>query len=313
MGARDLRNEQQVRDLIDATGKHIVRQIHIPKVREGNVNGGTWNAAQSTIGVTYGDTAASGDDVSDSPVPDAQLSVGTFQVGDQYAPIGNESAILIPIQGSEEYLVLFKHQLTDSPGAPAGERWICHRNASGKIDAFLKHTNDGSTPGDGKGGAHVNGGDQAQVTTSGGHTIVASDTHKAVTTTTAGGMLAKLDDALQKITHQAANGTYTIVDGAGNAISHVAAQIGLGAAFGGAGGLDATHAAFRNSDASVLAGNIMSQTLQSLAAQMANAMIAAGVPNAAAFYAIVNAAGWVLGNVTVPTIPNGSSVVRISS
>ena len=123
-----------------------------------------------------------------------------------------------------------------------------------------------------------------------------------------------LDGVHNKITHTLTNsaGTiYTIVDGAGNAISHVSPAgglLGLGAL---ASTLNSARAVPAQADLQTLSNNLLGTSIQSLMSIMSTAMISAGIPNAAAFEAIVSAAHWILDNISLPTIPGCSSIVRV--
>lgn len=76
--------------------------------------------------------------------------------------------------------------------------------------------------------------------------------------------------------------------------------------------------AYAFAHAQELASNIISQTLQSLATQMATALVTASLgaatpaQQAAAFALIVQAAGWVVDNVTPPTLPLGAPGCKIA-
>jgi hypothetical protein len=98
------------------------------------------------------------------------------------------------------------HGSDDSPGAPAGERWICHRNASGVIDSYIKLTNDSDTSGDGLGGLKLGFGALSEIETTGGHKIVLDDGGKTVTVQSAGGLKIVLNDSSNAITFGSSGG-----------------------------------------------------------------------------------------------------------
>lgn len=170
--------------------------------------GGSWSPVDNagaqidagTIQSTSGKTAAILGDDGDTGLAKPRLNVATTMVGDQYGPIGNERVVIIPTETAE--IALFIHGPDDSPGAPAGERWICHRNpTTGKVDSYIKLTNDGSTPGDGKGGLKLGFAEFATIDTSGGHSITLDDVAKKITITSAGGLTIILDDNTGTIQH----------------------------------------------------------------------------------------------------------------
>lgn len=277
---------------------------------EGVVVAGSYDPGEGTIEVVVGDTdAAFGAGTTEREIITATLATG--QIGDQYGPIGGERVVLT-LTHSGAYVAKLEHGPDDSPQAPMGERWIAHRkpgNGDGPPiwDSTLKVTNDGS-PGDGKGGLAWSGGSRHSVQTIDGLQRITEDATKQVRDV-AGKTSTVLDGLAQAITHDAGGGTKTIVDGNGRAIAHVAQRLGLGDLFAK---LPQGQAAVVHDDLTALASSVVGDTLQSLAKQMASAMGAAGIPNAAAFLAIVSAAGWVTGHVTAPTVPSGSSKVRIA-
>ena len=131
-----------------------------------------------------------------------------------------------------------------------------------------------------------------------------------------GTVITLVDGANNVISHvvpNAAGNLSIIIDGAGNVISHVLPTggiLGLGAL---ASDLDATRAVPAHADIVTLTNNIISQTLQTLATAIGTAAVTAGIPESAAFAAILGAAGWVAGLSGInPTIPSFSSIVRVS-
>ena len=156
-----------------------------PIARDAVVVGGSYQpkdgTAQSMLGDTYAITGLDGDQYIPQPA-----DVATTQIGDQYGPVGGERVVLIPTQGGP--VKLFIHDEDDSPRAPAGERWITHRNANGQADSYLKHKNDGPTAGDGLGGVLSNGGALHQTSTSGGHQISLNNKTKQILVKTSNAM-----------------------------------------------------------------------------------------------------------------------------
>jgi hypothetical protein len=165
-----------------------------PIAREGVVVGGSFDPTDGTAEVILGDTyAIVGDDniIPDSGTTVRRLPMLTTHLGDQYGPVGNERALLIPSQSG--YHVLLHHDEDDAQAAlPAGERWISHRNASGEIDAYLRLTNNGATSSDAAGGLSALAGTLLSLTTAGGLSITADDATQRVTLK-AGGILLILD------------------------------------------------------------------------------------------------------------------------
>lgn len=145
-----------------------------------------------------------------------RVPIGTHDPNDQYGPRGSEQTVLVPSQG--EWLSLFvpspagNKLAFPSIKAPAGERWITHRNANGDIDGYWKFTNDGPTSGDALGGISGLTGALWSVVTAGGHTLTFDDTNQIITIESAGGNVFTLDDGNQKVTLQSAGGLAAILD-----------------------------------------------------------------------------------------------------
>lgn len=183
----------------------VVRDTPSVGNSEGVVNPGSWNAANGTIQHIFGDTVAIlPDDDDDQPLIVDDFPVVTTQIGDQAAPRGGERTVSIPTPSG--YVTMFVHGPDDTPGTPAGERWILHYNDSGQIDSYFKHTNDGPTPGDGLGGAHY-GGDAGltKLTTKSGHSFAQNDTTKQVVDSTALGNKTVKDDITNEVSHVTQN------------------------------------------------------------------------------------------------------------
>lgn len=290
---------------------------------------GSYDPTDGTISAKYGDTDTMFPDTGDTAAIPTRIELATMDPGDQYGARGNERIVLIPAKGGPFAIILPGPDT--SPNAPAGERWITHRNAAGVVDSYVKHTNDGPTPGDGLGAHLSNGGALHRASTSGGRSIVQNDTAKTITVsgaggtphtrvvddneatlgikdTTAGGLVAHLDDVLQQIKHQAAASVYTIVDGNGNAISHVVGAggvIGLGAA---ASSLTADQAALNKTHLTSYDGNLQTAKLADYV-KYANLLNTVGAITSGQLADMLAAlvAGWTNGT----TIPAGSSIVRM--
>lgn len=106
----------------------------------------------------------------------------------------------------------------------------------------------------------------------------------------------------------------TIYDGNGKAISHV---VGAGGSVGVGdlvSNLGAARAAAANADLTTLSSNIVAQTLQTLATELATAAQVAGMPGAGAWLTIVSASNWVknLSGIN-PTIPGCSATVFLKA
>jgi len=141
--------------------------------REGIIIKGTYDPADGTATVGFGDTAAVFRDEGDAPILVPRVPIKTPHVGDQYGPIGDERVKISATQSG--YSAEMVHGPDDSPGAPAGERWIAHRKANGKYDTILKFTNDGASAGDAKGGFRVTGGALISLLTAGGLVFTMDD------------------------------------------------------------------------------------------------------------------------------------------
>jgi len=271
-----------------------------PKGERGVIVPGSYRKDAGTVQVLIGTTAALIMSDAVQPLARPNLPLMTTVHGMQAGPKGGERCVVVHVPGGRGvYLV---YDTDDSPGAPAGEYWYVHPDSKSSI----KVTNDGPTQGDALGGVRMHGAAYHGTTTGSGHAITLDDVAKMLTVASAAGQSRVFDDTAKTITDSTAN-VKTILDGAGNAISHVAQQVGLGDRVAN---LPATQAVFRQADVQKFSQSIMTQMMQSFAGVYANAMAAAQIPNAGAFAAIVQAAGWVTGNVTPPTIPTGSSIVR---
>jgi len=313
----------------------MLRQ-HAPHARDGFIVAGTYDRADGTASVCIANTMAVHTDRGDGPVVVGRVPIYATHVGDQFGVIGDERVVLLPTESG--YLALIRHGPDDSPQAPAGERWIGHRNpATGATDVSLKLLNDGAAN-DGKGGFSAVGGSQHSMQTTGGASRVTSDAAQTITDTsgpasttldavhqtiahvvgpasatldaahqtiahTVGSATAKLDAIAQSITHQV-QGVRTIVDGAGNAIHHIAPSIGLGDF---AQNLPSTQAALPQAALTQFESNMHGNQLTREGQQIA-AAITAGIPNATRW-----AAALALLQLAHVGVPNGSSVVKVAA
>jgi hypothetical protein len=181
--------------------------------REGIGQNGSYNPADGSVDIIQGDTYNQFLDQGDTPLPHKSVPIAVPHVGDQYGPLGDERYIIVPVQGG--MLAIPHHGPDDSPGAPAGERWIGHRNpvlvagnlaaaaAGGPIDAdvydvWFKLTNDGVL-GDTLGGASLVGGSRQTFQTQLGISLVLDDATQTVTITTPTGLVIIVNGETGKI------------------------------------------------------------------------------------------------------------------
>ena len=141
--------------------------------REGIVIKGTYDPTDGTATVAFGDTAAVFRDEGDTPILIPRVPIKSPHVGDQYGVMGDERVKISATQSG--YAAEMVHGPDDSPGAPAGERWIAHRNKRGAYDLYLKITNDAATVGDGKAGFRVSGAGLISFVTTGGLILTMDD------------------------------------------------------------------------------------------------------------------------------------------
>jgi hypothetical protein len=147
--------------------------------REGIVADGSWNPAEGTITVLPGDNFANFDDDDDQPSPIENVPLLTANVGDQGGPLPGDRVVIYHTQSG--FAAKLHHGPDDSPGAPAGERWIVVRKrADGTALATLKLTQDGATAGDSAGGLTHSGGSLVKLITAGGLTVTLNDSTKQV-------------------------------------------------------------------------------------------------------------------------------------
>lgn len=102
---------------------------------EGVIQEGSWDPTTGTVLVTIGDTAALFDDSGDQGVT-IKAELGTPGVGVQIAPYGGEDVKLFRTQSG--WVAVPWHNTDNSPGAAKGDLWLCHRNTSKAVDAYVK-------------------------------------------------------------------------------------------------------------------------------------------------------------------------------
>jgi hypothetical protein len=166
-----------------------------PIAREGNIV--SYDPSDGSVEVSFGDgqatiTGPSGD--GDAVPNETHVPLITNHHGDQAGPVGGERCILIPTQSGYAAHIIYDED--DSPGAPAGERWITHRDpTTGNVDCFIKLTNAGSLTNDGKGGVVIGFGELAEIETIGGHAFIADDNAKTITIVASDGTTKMVLDA----------------------------------------------------------------------------------------------------------------------
>lgn len=201
-------------DMILACVSQMLQEQHIPIGEHGVAVATTWapqdNAAlqveAGTVQVTSGKTAAIIGDDGDTGFAKAQVSVGTFAVGDQYGVVGNERVVMLHTEAGGP-IAVFIHGADDTPQAPAGERWTFHYDpkkilaatATYVANAWRKFTNDGKTAGDNKGGYRVLVGGYGTFQTTNGFLIALDDTGNLISITSPGGGSIKIDDTAQQL------------------------------------------------------------------------------------------------------------------
>jgi hypothetical protein len=172
---------------------HEMLESHSTIAREGVVQRDSYNAADGTISVIDGVTAAMFEDDGNEPLIHTRVPLASSHVGDQFGPIGGERVVLVPTQSG--YIALHRHGPNDSAGALIAERLISHRNRQTKaVDVAIKLTNDGATAGDSLGGLLAVGGSLQSFSTAGGFKITLNDTTKQIQIVTPGGLSVTLDD-----------------------------------------------------------------------------------------------------------------------
>lgn len=251
----------------------------------------SYDPATHLVVATYEVTDADGNGQTIT-TPPSQLMVPWWGqgYGDQSGPeAGTQCVIAIVDPRGDEFLVLgFTANNSDRGfGAPAGEKWTVDKRGSS-----IKFTADGATPGDGHGGLKS----------------IAAAYHS---TSTAGGHSRTMDDVAKTMVDQSAGGHAIIWDDRGKALSVVplaTGHVGLGDI---AGNLDATRQAAVIDDVKTALTNFISASLQQLSAAIGVAG-AATLTGGGAFSAIIGAGSFVTGHVSLPTLPTGSSKVRIA-
>lgn len=314
--------KQDIKDIC-ALVTQLINQRPDPIGLSGRVITGSYRPGDGTHEVIIGDSDAAsdlaralGDPEFTQPLVQPRTPVATHDPNDQYGPRGGEAVVILPWEGGWVAKFIADAGTNDAPGpgpcfsvrAPAGERWIFHRNDTGELDSGMQLTNDGPAQGDGLGGTVLgHKGALTQAQTVSGHQFRLDDTAQTISATTAGGMTDVFNDVTQAITRTAAPGLYTIVDGAGNAISHVVPNgggVGIGKLFSEMGSGSGT---INNDILSAFGGNINSANLQTLL-NLGAAMVSAGIPNASALLPLIVAS--LIQNVDVP---EGSAIVRVAS
>lgn len=317
-----------------ATQVAAARSVPRGEMLEGVVVAGSWDAAEGVCQVLVGDTVGyEAPFFADGNQPFMPIcTLVCPAIGDQYAPVGGERALIWESQGS--WVAWLEHGPDDTSQVPAGERWIRHRSSASPsavvYDSDLRLTNDGPTSGDNLGGAILGGtGSLTQSQTKSGARSTIDDTAHKIEHVTAGGLTSGAYDELkqivdsvvagqletiidgiaQKITHQASPTVMTIVDAAGEAISHVVPASGGIVALGAlASALTAPgKAAINNDILTTFRDNINTGNLGSLV-NFAQAMITAGIPNALSLVPLI-----IMSIIQSPTVPSGSSIVKIAS
>lgn len=255
-----------------------------PLALDGVIVDGSWDPVTSTAEVIIGSTFAipQDDDVSQPMVH--RLPVFTACVGIQSGPIGGERVTIVPRESG--WIILFEHGDDDSPGAPAGEHWITHRNPTTKtVDATVKMTNDGPGDGDGLGGTFIgDGGALTKIGTS-------DDTLQSAYDATAG-----------TLTHQAGDVAKVVHD-------KTLGQVGIG-----------DHPANLPDDAkAIVKSHLSSYDSSLLDARLQDQIKMANLLHAAAPSAITSAslttmlAALVSGWANAPTVPDGSAITKIKT
>jgi hypothetical protein len=325
---------QDIQDILALIGHVLNEQRSEQGAIAGHVVPGSYHAHDGTVSVLIDDTDAAyqiakalGDPTFTLPLAQPRVPLAVHDPNDQYGPRGGEPAVLIPWQGGYVAKLYCDADTDEARGAgpyysvqaPAGERWIHHRNADGTIDSGMQLTNDGPAAGDGLGGTIVgNQGAFTQTQTASGHKIALNDVLETIRIVTAGGALganpltALFDDTEQAITHSASATVKTIVDGAGNAISHVVPAIGGVVALGNtAAALAAAgKGAINNDILSAFGSNINSFGLANLISY-AQLLHNVGAITGAQLSGML--AQLVLSWITNVAVPAGSSIVKIAA
>jgi hypothetical protein len=257
-------------------------------ISQGVVADGTWNSAEGTISIIDGESFSA--IPPDQPIVLANAPVLTNQVGDQTGPLPGDTVVSLRTHGG--FVSVFHHVPDNSPGVPAGERWIQLRNASDPLGdplGQLKITQNGATSDDGAGGFNWGGGSLVGFGTTGGLTRQQNDATTTIQDV-AGTTSTTLDATSQTVTHAAGDGgvVKTIVDGNGNAISHVVSS-------GGLVGLGALAPSIASSDNAAIAKTHLDTTLSNVDAQfLANAStLVTQLHTAGAFASSFNLASFV--------------------
>ncbi|MDE2470087.1 MAG: hypothetical protein KGL35_15420, partial [Bradyrhizobium sp.] len=206
----------QQQDILAATTTDA-RNVQTREMLEGVVVSGSWDAAEGVCQVLVGDSIPfENANFADGNQPFMPLcTLVSPAIGQQYAPVGGERALIWESQGS--WVCWLEHGPDDTDSTLAsGEFQVRHRSALNpsafEWDSALKLTNDGPTAGDNLGGTHVGGVGAYTVHTAVGPTgtfTIASDAIAGTTTveTPAGHLIQTADAAGSRgITIQSATG-----------------------------------------------------------------------------------------------------------
>lgn len=209
---------QEDLEVIASMVSAIVNERPIPISMEGRIVPGSYEPIDGTVQVQIGDSDAAyqlaqalGDsgDLTQMLAHPVMPLVGN-DPNDQYGPRGGEPVVIENTQSG--YVAKLRpdagqvNNRPPGPGpffsvqAPSGERWLCHRNASGDVDSAIKLTNDGPTEGDGLGGTRIGyKGALTKLLTNAGWTFVLDDTNKLGTLTSPNGVVIQVDDNNGKV------------------------------------------------------------------------------------------------------------------
>lgn len=105
--------------------RSLINQRPIPSPLEGIVVPGSWNPQKATVHILVGTTGALDPSEPDSqPIIHRDVPLLTNHIGDQGGPIGNERAILFPIEDQHTFVAMLFCDDQDSPQAAAGEKHL---------------------------------------------------------------------------------------------------------------------------------------------------------------------------------------------
>jgi hypothetical protein len=95
---------------------------------DGIIANGSWNPADGTVTVLKIETASLLPSNTEQPLPLPGVQLLAPVHGMQGGPVGGERVILM--RRHSGWLALLEHGKDDSPGAPAGEKWLTHKSGS---------------------------------------------------------------------------------------------------------------------------------------------------------------------------------------